>query len=412
MPATYPSIRYCDDPVFIVGAPRTSSSFWLTALVEAAEFKGLSEGHWLTLARQLDEKIVEYYWIQRQQGLLSIPRNVVARMPENTVRQTLFQYFRGAYDQLFDGQRWVDKTVNVEMIESLPYLLTVWPRGRVLYLKRNGISNVQSALAYFKVGFEECCLNWARCGEVWERVKPALPSECILEIDHQAQLNRPQEVAETVAKFLSLTPDREACLINFVSAKTAEWRQARAGEQTLDDVAWSASEKNLFYHICGRQMVCQGYWRESLLAEWKAQSVADDIVTIAPRSGRVLRAEEPLYCKFDQEALYVVPGNLAATTVLFERVRAVGMRHFQAELEVVHAKSQGVRFEFILCCRFSGAAVAHGCLQLGALQKRSMVLDFRTDSDEIDIFCRATKASTAEKNDYSWGAVRNLRLTA
>lgn len=410
MPLSYPSIKTCDNPVFIVGAPRTSSSFWLTALVEAAGLRGSSEGHILALLSDLDHKVVSYYALLDKMGMLSIKQNTIARIPELAVRQALLDIFRNYYSMLYGEYRWVDKTVNAEMIIALPYLLTAWPNARIIYLKRSGFTNVQSALNYFKVGFEEACLNWARCGEVWESIRPLLPNDSILEIEHNELLTAPDKIALDVSKHLNLQSVAETKLIDYVVEAASTWRDKRGSGSLLAVSEWSHEQKIMFFRLCGSQMVTQGYLSktelQALVEEYKERSVLE----IDPMTAKVLQVDNPSYFQLKPDGINIIPGRNTAALVHFDKIRTAGMGHLEARLEVNHPESHGVRFELIGSCCNTGAIICNDRFELAALENRSVVLKINDNCDEFDLLIRVVRGSKALSNDYSHCRISEIRI--
>lgn len=405
-------LQHCDDPVFIVGAPRTSSSFWLTALVECCELVGSSEGHLLELLDSLDDKVVGFYAQKRAQGLLAIPDNMLSKVPEHSMRHAILDVFRNYFAQQHGDNRWVDKTVNAAMILALPYLMVAWPRARIIYLKRSGIGNVQSAINYFQVSFETACRNWARCGEVWERTRELLPTDSFIEVEHSELLSSPAEVAGRVASHLGFSHYQREVLADYVVQKATVWRDKRGGDSTFVSSDWSQNQRREFLRICGDQMLAQGYFDEFQLITYRSQNADDSVIPISPATARVLQVDDHRYCQFDGDSIYVVPGRNNATLILFENIHASGQDQLEVELEIVHPESQGIRFEFVGFCRSSGELVLHARKELLKDERALLSVKFYKESNQIDLLLRVVTGSTAETNDYSWGCVRNLRLSA
>ncbi len=262
-------------PLLIVGAPRTGSSFLVRALINSAGFDGMAEGHVTPLISAIDNTVIQYYANLRSRGLLDIPQNTIANIPEDRLRRELLAVFERFDKALFPfSRRLLDKTVNVEAIAALPYLIKAWPTAAVLYLKRDGIENVVSAQNYFKVSLEEACLNWAACGAEWDRVKPLLPDSVYLEVDHWQLTDEPNKIADQLAMHLKLEPAVAARFRGYVAEHTREWAESRERRPRLAELDWSPERLNQFLSICGTQMIKQGYATQdevnSLLASGKS----------------------------------------------------------------------------------------------------------------------------------------------
>lgn len=118
-------------------------------------------------------------------GMLAIPENTIAQIDEMELRGKIAQVFISYYENIYGKGRWVDKTVNIGMIFALPMLLKIFPQARVIYLTRNGVNNVTSAIKYFDVDFEVACRNWSQCGDAWDRIYEILPQNKVLWIEHE-----------------------------------------------------------------------------------------------------------------------------------------------------------------------------------------------------------------------------------
>lgn len=230
------------------------------ALVDSAGFDGMAEGHVTPLISEIDNTVIRYYANLRSRGLLDIPQNTIANIPEDHLRRELLAVFERFDHALFPfASRILDKTVNVEAIAALPLLIKAWPTAAVLYLKRDGIENVISAQNYFKVSLEEACLNWAACGVEWDRVKPLLPESVYLEVDHWQLTDEPNKIADQLAIHLKLEPGAAARFRKYVADHTSEWVETRKRRPPLAELDWSPERINEFLSICGPQMIKQGY---------------------------------------------------------------------------------------------------------------------------------------------------------
>jgi hypothetical protein len=405
-----PYFPACDEPVFMVGAPRTASSFLCSALIEFGGFAGSSEGHILPLLNALDGHVLGYYALMRKQGLLDIPENSIAKIPLHAMRHAILDVFRNYSAVMFGSSRWIDKTVNVEMIEALPFLMEAWPRARVVFLARSGISNVLSATAYFKVGFEECCVNWVRCCEAWDRTRPQLIPDHVMEISHEDLLQSPERTAQSLAAWLSLSSASSGELIGGIERAVRDWSRGRSVPVSVEDTAWSAADRRTFLRICGEQMVAQGYMTEAgLTSQRKAYEDLDER-PLPGASARVLIVDQPDFFRVERESVYVVPGRKSAALVEYENIAASGFRSLRGTLEVTHQNSQGVRFEFIGVCQRSGDIVLKGTFEIAALERRDFTLPFDRECEVMDLLLRVVCGAAASTNDYSWGCLSNLRL--
>lgn len=399
-------------PVFIVGAPRTGSSFVCEALIRGAGLVGGAEGHILPLLADLAAQVAGYYQLMRNMGMLAIPENTVAQIDEMDLRGKVAEIFRLYYQNIYGTGRWVDKTVNVGMIEALPKLLEVFPHSRVIYLKRNGIRNVISAAKYFGVSLEICCRDWAQCGEAWERVRTRLPQDRIVEIEHEQLVETPSEVAGLLAKHLLLSSEAKKELLRFMVIAACEWQSTTKVEFTLETAEWADDQRAMFIKICGNQMVRQGYWSEPELGAFRSRYSRSDINEISPGAAKVLQAERAEFVDIREGALRLAPGKSGATVVMFEQLDVAGMSLLSMCIGVINPYSQGVRFEFIGIDCSNGELVASRQFEVAALQQQDIALEIKPHTEQLDLMIRVVRGRDARKNDHSWCLVRDVRLSS
>jgi hypothetical protein len=399
-----------EDPVFIVGAPRTGSSFLVHALKEAGDFAGFAEGHLTPLLSQLDYLAAGYFRLMRQQGLLEISDTMVANVPESAFRQALASTFTAFKDRLLGDRRWLDKTVNAEAIGALPYVLSVWPRARIIYLARNGIENVVSAERYFGASFRNACLNWTNCGEQWDRTRPELPADSYIEIKHEDLVQYPHRVAMQIAEFINLPAARIAPFVSFVEAKTAKWARERCVRPLLTDLDWPLERLFVFLRACGEQMCRQGYASKDEIAEALARCQFDRKPIDAART-KTLNLDSADYFQLSGDGFFIVPGRERAVTAVVAGIETNDLTHFEVELHVAHPNAQPVRFEFLCIDNRTGAIVFHHVDELCALESKCVCIRLEQPAATIDVLIRVAQGVSARSNDYAWARISAMCLT-
>jgi hypothetical protein len=403
-----------EDPVFIVGAPRTGSSFIVRALREAAGFAGFAEGHLTPLMSQLDYLAAGYFRQMKQQSLLDIPVNMVANVSEAHFRQALARTFISFKDRLLGDCRWLDKTVNAEAIGALPYVLSVWPHAKIIYLTRDGIANVISAERYFGVSFREVCFNWANCGEQWARTRPKLPPGSFVEITHENLVDHPHRVATQLADFIGLSRIPFASFVSFVEAGTTKWTSERGVRPRLTDLDWPVERLFVFLSICGEEMCRQGYASKDEIAHALARCRLDRLPIDAART-KIFDVESPDYFQLSGDGFFIVPGRGRAATAILAGVKTRDLTHFEAELDVPHPNAEPVRFEFIGIDNYSGAIVFHHVEELCALKSKWISVEFAHHAARrvasIDVLIRVAQGASAQSNNYAWTRISAMCLT-
>lgn len=403
-----------EEPVFIVGAPRTGSSFLVHALRETADFAGFAEGHLTPLISQLDHLAAGYFRLMHRQGLLDISDNMVANLPERAFRQALASIFTGFKDSLLGNRRWLDKTMSAEAIGALPYVLSVWPRARIIYLARDGIANVASAERYFGVTFRDACLNWTGCGEQWDRTRPELPIESYVEIKHEDLVQHPNRIATQIAEFIGLSAARTAPFVSFVEAETAKWASGRCLRPPLTDLDWPVGRLFTFLSTCGEQMWRQGYASKDEIGQARARCQPDCKWIDAGRA-KVLGVDCADYFQISGDGFFIVPGRERAAVATVAANETHGVTHFEAELHVAHPNAPSVRFEFIGIDSCTGAIVFHHVEELSALETKCPCIELAQHAigpaTSIDVLIRVARGVSAASNDHAWARISAMRLT-
>jgi hypothetical protein len=400
-----------EEPVFIVGAPRTGSSFLVHALREASDFAGFAEGHLTPLMSQLDNLVVGYFRLMRQQGLLAISDTMIANVPECVFRKALANTFIALKDQLFGSRRWLDKTVNAEAIGALPYVLSVWPRAKIIMLTRDGIANVVSAERYFGVSLHEACRNWASCGEQWDRTRPELPMGSYIEIQHEELIQNPKRVGLQIGNFIGLNAAQLAKFASFVEAETAKWAGGRLSARArLTDLDWPGERLFVFLNVCGEEMRRRGYASKDELVEALARCKLDRKPIDVARA-KILDVDSADYFQVSGDGFFIVPGRIRAAMVLVAGIETHDLTHFEAELQVSHPNAQRVRFEFLGIDNQTGTMVFHYVKELDALESGRVCTALEHRAARIDLLIRVVQGISARSNDHAWARISAMCLS-
>ena len=135
-------------------------------IAEAFELPWLGEGHVapvyasaLDALRQVNRPPTGFMAIVEAQGLED---QIISRCRE-------------AYFLAHASQSFLDKTPGTMMIRAAPALLRAFPEAKLIFAKRNGISNVLSRMKKFGGTFEAHCNDWAAAMRAWVEVRKLLP---------------------------------------------------------------------------------------------------------------------------------------------------------------------------------------------------------------------------------------------
>lgn len=100
----------------------------------------------------------------------------IASLPRVVLLSRLADIFEELHVQRFQSTVWHDKTVNVEMVQTVSLLADIWPHARFLFCTRDAISCVESGLQQFAgaTDFEASCKQWAGCHFEWRKQRDML----------------------------------------------------------------------------------------------------------------------------------------------------------------------------------------------------------------------------------------------
>jgi hypothetical protein len=381
------------------------------ALINAAGFSGMAEGHVTPLIAAVDEAVTSYYQHMRAHGLLAIPQNTIANIPEARLRRDLLAVFEKFDAALFPfANRILDKTVNAEGIAALPLLLNVWPGSKILYLKRDGIENVVSAEKYFNISLAEACMSWTGCGDAWDRIRPQLPEDSYIEIDHWELTDEPLKVTNRIAAHLEMTTRAASRFEAYVAENTQEWGMSRKRRPALAALDWSSERLFQFLSICGEQMVKQGYATqgevESLLVASKrpATPIAAGRAEVLPESVRVAADQT------SDTLLVEVTGDFTSL-VSFNDLERAGSQLVTGEIAIAssHAGAALVANVIILDSE-TGASLSSQNFVVGASMPARFVVQLPSNSANLDLLIRLLIRDKSSAVPSCRAELSNIRL--
>jgi hypothetical protein len=243
-------------PVLVIGSARSGTSAIVQALTLATRYKSTEEGHFLELLPALLSQVQQYYTSKADE----LGRNTtIARVPQQFIQEGLEAIVREAMYQVFPSGYWIDKTPNSNMILLAPWLRSLWPEARFIFMKRRAIENIQSRITKFNFDFSHNCQEWVDAMEAWGTVRSQLVGVAI-EMDQRFLYEYAPEAASDVGELLKLD-EREIVRLGQMLRNVQPQRQSRsvAHVTSLAEVGWTASERETFLQICGPTMLKYKY---------------------------------------------------------------------------------------------------------------------------------------------------------
>ncbi len=244
-------------PAFILGAARSGTSILQTALFATKRYAGFPEGHVLPLAHELLKTVGNYY---KENVARKGEPTMLAAIDEHYWHKALRDLFRRVYANAFRKGNWADKTPDVDMIKSAPFVLSCWPQAKFIYARRRGMENIESRRRKFpKSPFSEHCRLWKESMQLWLDTRQHLQHH-YMEVDQFDIVRRPDRIAAELASFLGLEPNEQGKLEWAFRNQHIEQTSTNPREVlSLENLNWSEAEKGIFLAECGPLMNSFGY---------------------------------------------------------------------------------------------------------------------------------------------------------
>lgn len=239
--------------VFILGPARSGTSAILLALHDVFDLPAEGESHIVPAFQRVIHGFAVYCeQFDAADGILA------RKLDRRDFREYVVRYMRDFYARTFPSGAFADKTPGAEAIAGAPLIRQTFPDARIILTRRNGIEAVQSHVRRFGADFADACRGWAACMQAVEQVRPTVTD--LLELDHHELAAQPEEAAIRLCRYLD-QPTRAEQLARYFqadrhdSAWDHDWHRMRR----LDEMEWTAEQRQTFQQICGPHMQRFGY---------------------------------------------------------------------------------------------------------------------------------------------------------
>lgn len=256
------------EPIFVLGAARSGTSIVCDALRHGAGLPGNRESYLFSTAYLLMSHL-DGSWKRIGPGP---ERSAHANRGDPARERALTRFEFGAFLRHClrhfhalstpGGERvWVDKTPDLYMVHVTPILAAAYPRGRWVFMKRNGVEVLDSRRRTIpEMTFEEACRDWAMVMRDWQRARPYVEGRSI-EVDQRDVAVRSEGTGARLGAFLRLDEEQQRRVVEAFRSQRPGRTTTRAYDEVLmlDDAEWPDEEKDTFRRICSDAMREFGY---------------------------------------------------------------------------------------------------------------------------------------------------------
>lgn len=260
------------DPVFIMGRQRTGTSIMWRAL-RTVDFLGFPEGHlWFDLVESFARFRNHAYRESVRQEIFTLgsDRN---RLLEKRFALMMDQFHRDLLGP--NLVRWVDKSPGVRSALLAPMLADLFPRAQFIFMIRNPITTVNSAVHYVPRNqshtqdtvlaekkplhtYRRICEHWVRVMKIWRQVRPLLTGRYI-EVAQEHIVETPGKVAEQLAQFLGVSSFTKSIVDVFCTRRENTAFPNRDVKDFFYPVDWTDEQKMVLAEVCRDEMAFWGY---------------------------------------------------------------------------------------------------------------------------------------------------------
>lgn len=264
-------LQICDEPIFVVGAPRSGTSMMQWALRQHPDLWGGQESDYLV---PLVEALGPVFEFGSQRGRLHWLSGQGVGWEE--FLRHVGHGINSLYMSRSRGKRWVEQTP--QYTHHMEAMSTMFPGAVFLFMLRDGRSVVSSLRRFVNpVPHEEACRIWKVSMESGLAFSRSGLGDRLHWIRYEDVVADTEAELAAVFDFLGLPPERKS--VKFITKKSPI-NSSFQGEESQEKVgprwaAWSHEERRSFADIAGHLLVELGFeaddgWVEADLGESRA----------------------------------------------------------------------------------------------------------------------------------------------
>jgi hypothetical protein len=262
----------CDEPIFVIGAPRSGTSMMQWALRQHPELWGGQESDYLVPL--IDDLRREYDAGSRRGRLHWLSGQGVSW---DEFLQHAGYGINSLYMSRSNGRRWVEQTP--QYTHNLVDLATMFPGSMYLFMLRDGRAVVSSLRMFVNpVPHHEACRIWKESVQAGLDFGRSPLGDRLLMVSYERVVDETEAEIRRMYDFLNLSYEpKSAEFIERKSPINSSFRGEVSAQKVLPRWAtWSEEERAVFQEMAGHLLVELGYETDD---SWVTASLTEEAAT-------------------------------------------------------------------------------------------------------------------------------------
>lgn len=263
--------KHIENPIFLIVFVRSGSTALFRAISQHSEvLMGRKES---PMVEHFGKLIYDYYYSPKEEAIkqyrvralpfddYTTTQKFKSLIYEFATHDNYIKKFKEARSQ----RKWIVGTFcNLEIVKGLE---KVFKNPKFIFIHRNGIDQINSALKYFTYldnDFQKACHDWNNTANVYEGL---LSYKNCFSISHKDLVSEPKNLMSELLSFLDLPPE-ENCF-NYISESIIHPQGNDDADGNYSQflknrkkIVWTDEQKTFFIDLCEKNMKVYGYESE------------------------------------------------------------------------------------------------------------------------------------------------------